>query len=353
MIQRQRTCGFTLVEVLVVIAIIGILVALLLPAVQAAREAARKAQCINNLRQVALAVSNYESATKYLPPAGLVGPPTPNCRLQDRHFNPQSAPQLSWLVLILPFIEEGGLYDQFDLTRDVFDQAPAEPQQRTVAAYLCPSDRADSRVFVRNGKRLAKGNVAAYGSPFRLEFSACWPGAVGGFTPGERKGQPLRRIKDGLTHTMLASEVRARDHEGDQRGAWSLPWVGSSLLAMDHESATSPGAMDLRRVPYIPHRMPANARFIQVPNKTSGDVHDHLYECLQPQLAAAVGMPCNVATGGRALIAAPRSLHPGGVNAMALDGHVGFILNDVDPFVMASIISIRDAQIVSITDAIR
>jgi prepilin-type N-terminal cleavage/methylation domain-containing protein len=346
--------AFTLVELLVVIAIIAILVALLLPAIQAAREAARRTQCANNLRQIALASLSFESARRYLPPAGIVGPPTPRCRMQDKHFNPQSSPQISWLVLILPYVEEAAVYDQFDLSRDIFGPSSGEPQSREIVTYMCPSDHARGRTFVRNNKVFAKGNIAAYGSPFRLEFSSCWPAALGGFTPGETAGQSLRRITDGVSKTVLATEVRARDQERDQRGAWALPWVGASLLAMDHESASPvPANTDLNDVPYVPHRQPANAQFIQVPNKESGNVHDHLYECVAPAQAALAGMPCNVATGGRALIAAPRSLHVGGVNAAALDGHVGYILNEVDPFVMACTISTRDAQPIEITGAIR
>lgn len=346
--------GFTLVELLVVIAIIGILVALLLPAVNGAREAARRTQCKNNLRQIGLATLNYESANGNMPAAGLVGPPPPVCRLSSKYFDPQSGLQMSWLVLILPFLEEQSLYDVFDFQRDILDQSPAEPQSREVSSYLCPSDSARGLVYIRNQKRISKANVAGYGSPFRLEFSPCWPGALGGSQPGKKRGQKLRRIKDGVSKTLLATEVRARPHERDQRGAWALPWAGSSLLAMDMEPMKPVGgAVDLRRVTYIPSANPRNPEFIQIPNKTHGDVHDHLYSCVRPREAAAIGMPCNLATGGRALIAAPRSLHPGGVNAVALDGHCGFIVNEVDPVMLARVVSIEDGLAVSIDDVIR
>ncbi len=91
-------CGFTLVELLVVIAIIGILVALLLPAIQAAREAARRAQCQNHLKQLALACINYESAKKHMPP-GFVS-------------QPHITEAWGWGVFILPYIEEQAIYDQ-------------------------------------------------------------------------------------------------------------------------------------------------------------------------------------------------------------------------------------------------
>ena len=94
--MRQTRSGFTLVELLVVIAIIGVLVALLLPAVQAAREAARRMQCQNNLKQLSLGCHNYMDANRVLPPGGLL------------------VNELAWRVFILPFIEEGAIYDEME-----------------------------------------------------------------------------------------------------------------------------------------------------------------------------------------------------------------------------------------------
>src|SRR3954471_20063556 len=94
--RRRAAPGFTLVELLVVIAIIGILVALLLPAIQAAREAARRTKCVNNLKNIGLACLNYESTKKSYPPSSTIA--------TDISTN-----GLSWEVLILPYIEEGGI----------------------------------------------------------------------------------------------------------------------------------------------------------------------------------------------------------------------------------------------------
>src|SRR5262245_29962927 len=100
----RATCpGFTLVELLVVIAIIGVLVALLLPAVQSAREAARRMQCQNHLKQIGLAVHSFEDVYKTLP----------HSRYDDRY---------TWAVEILPFIEQKTLYDQWDLTKRYYLQ---------------------------------------------------------------------------------------------------------------------------------------------------------------------------------------------------------------------------------------
>ncbi len=126
-VAYQGPRGFTLVELLVVIAIIGILIALLLPAVQAAREAARRAQCSNNLKQLGLALLNYEDTYKTLPPAAI------------------SSNELSWHVLILPFIEQLPLHQRFS-----FAQGGYNAQGRTAVgyparfnAYLCPSNGRD------------------------------------------------------------------------------------------------------------------------------------------------------------------------------------------------------------------
>ncbi|NOY40456.1 MAG: DUF1559 domain-containing protein [Planctomycetes bacterium] len=116
--HKQPLHGFTLVELLVVIAIIGVLVALLLPAVQAARDAARRVQCSNKLKQLGLALQNYESAHKLFPPGSIGGG------------------QHGLFSLILPYLEEGAIYGQIDLKGVTFD----DPQRYTViSTYICPS----------------------------------------------------------------------------------------------------------------------------------------------------------------------------------------------------------------------
>ena len=117
--------GFTLIELLVVIAIIGILIAMLLPAVQQAREAGRRTQCVDNLRQLALATLSYEAASGFSRRREL------SRRNKIKSFPPVKYPfvsadgqnQFSWAVLLLPFIEEQNLYDQFEFDRVIFDQS--------------------------------------------------------------------------------------------------------------------------------------------------------------------------------------------------------------------------------------
>ncbi len=162
-VLRSRRQAFTLVELLVVIAIIGILVGLLLPAVQAAREAARRMQCSNNLKQIGLAILNYESATKRLPPgscfyggAAEVGP-APFQRFAGAQGNRRHL-----LARILPFIENAALDAQFEGDRFPTDDArtldPANPAGGNqllrgvrIPGYLCPSDVEEAITASVNG----------------------------------------------------------------------------------------------------------------------------------------------------------------------------------------------------------
>jgi prepilin-type N-terminal cleavage/methylation domain-containing protein len=136
----RKTVGFTLVELLVVIAIIGILVALLLPAVQAAREAARRAKCVNNIRQIGIAVQNYHDARKYYPQYHAAIPPA-GMSASDYGANTgyKWAGPL-WTITIMPYMEEQALYDSFDKTTTMTNLANLKWIQTTVAGYVCPSN---------------------------------------------------------------------------------------------------------------------------------------------------------------------------------------------------------------------
>lgn len=357
----NRSRGFTIVELLVVIAIIGVLIALLSPATQAARESARRAQCANNMRQLALAVLNYESANKLLPPSGLadIEPDNilhPDSKYTVEIFNHTGGKQFSWLVLVLPYMEEQTLYDRFNFHNRAINQ-PAGAQLTFVNTMLCPSDSAQGRLYryqyatvgtssnpIKLAAQFAKGNYAAYASPFHLDLQLLFPGAL--VANGQRMGQ----IMGGNSRRLLLSEVRTLDDSADQRGAWVLPFAGSSLLAFDMHPVGWPYAhgdkgaevtAEVRlRANYEPNRDSIGKA--QPPN-CQGINMDTTEDCAQvSDLAQAMGMPCSQrdlhkqAPGVYGYIsAAPRSLHPCGVNAGYLDGHVTFLLNDVDETVMA------------------
>ncbi len=146
----RRSAGFTLIELLVVIAIIAVLISLLLPAVQSAREAARRAQCINNLKQIGLATLNFESTYAYLPPKGLVLPtPDPNADAQAAIPNIAA----SYLTLILPYMEQTTIFNQINLSQAASDTANIPPctgpgalhsgtnsvYSAAISTFLCPS----------------------------------------------------------------------------------------------------------------------------------------------------------------------------------------------------------------------
>lgn len=174
--MKYRRTGFTLVELLVVIAIIGVLVGLLLPAVQAAREAARRMQCGNNLKQISLGMHNYHDTFNVLPP---------------NFINQGPQVHWGWGLMMLPFIEQRPLYDQINPSLwgagggdPVHVPSPTNGLQATVATYLCPSN------VGLDGNNLNS-------SRFAVNFSA---------------------ILDGLSNTMLLAE---RDTHRRGGGAWA------------------------------------------------------------------------------------------------------------------------------------
>ncbi len=180
--------GFTLIELLVVIAIIGVLVALLLPAVQAAREAARRLQCVNNLKQMGLALHGYESATGSFPSgeiSTLVDPkwtiPAGNCNAAP----PELGPGWGLFALMAPYLEQGAVHNSLNFSLGIADPANQTTRQTRLSVYLCPSDPSPDSVSMYDC-----GNPAsAANSPVTL-LSDLAPSSYVGVLGGGNKNHP-------------------------------------------------------------------------------------------------------------------------------------------------------------------
>jgi prepilin-type N-terminal cleavage/methylation domain-containing protein/prepilin-type processing-associated H-X9-DG protein len=357
-----RRRGFTLVELLVVIAIIGILVALLLPAIQAAREAARRMSCQSNLHNLAIAVLNYENARKGLPAAA---PAIPNDGESWNTIDTGGADathsierQFSWIVRILGNIEEQALADQFKLDKNQRYDEPendlinaGNPQASQPGSLMCASDGARGRFYVSTtanayGLTFGKGNYAAFVSPIHV---VCMRTHPGGLTSETGK---LKSITDGMSKTLMLGEIRTRDTQRDSRGVWAAAWTGGSIIAYDMHTANAAGSGPETGCGAAPHTR--NMRYVPIPypgidcltpNSMPLGNEDKIHEIPPTETAAARldNMPAGP-DNGTWTAAAARSNHPGGVNTAYCDGSVTWINNDVDQFLMARMISINDGQ---------
>jgi prepilin-type N-terminal cleavage/methylation domain-containing protein/prepilin-type processing-associated H-X9-DG protein len=241
--SRAKT-GFTLVELLVVIAIIGILIALLLPAVQAAREAARRSQCANHFKQVGLAMHNYHGSHQTFPPGAIWWV----ANLTD------CAPVVStttyygfgWGTLILPFLEQGTLYEKFDFEIASHNHGPMHPTfpafqnnftlgATRINTYVCPSDPQGGELFAYTGvggatngsdpnEDFATSNMAGVADSENWTCSTNWPkhfSLVDGMM-GERLGCRIADVTDGASNTVMIAEVTQDSKKATWNGFW---WI--------------------------------------------------------------------------------------------------------------------------------
>ncbi|MEZ6119817.1 MAG: DUF1559 domain-containing protein [Pirellulaceae bacterium] len=187
----QNRPAFTLIELLIVVAIIAVLSAILLPAIQAAREAARRTQCGNNLRQLGLATQAYESAKATLPPPKL---------------GTQFENKGSTLVALLPYLDEASAYQQYNADLSILEENNLKITSQTIATFLCPSMTLPPSSQVKSCQPLAPASYVIssrtkYGSHSRLD------GAFKSPVEGRRYRLGFQHIKDGSSKTLLFGEV--------------------------------------------------------------------------------------------------------------------------------------------------
>ena len=243
-LNRTPARGFTLVELLVVIAIIGILVALLLPAIQAAREAARRTQCTNKMKQLGLAVLNYESAKKSLPLAytpnnSFTVPKTGVCN-GTASTAPVStgAAHHSFHTFILPYIEEGSVYDSIDLKTDWFFPTAVNGKINLTATskdleeFLCPSVEARPGTYTTDYTVISDIDEAKYCTQVETPGIAKTKRAVDRLI-GMITDTPtsLRKVSDGTSKTIMLVESAGRpNHYVKNRTLKNLMWEENTSL---------------------------------------------------------------------------------------------------------------------------
>lgn len=253
---NNRANAFTLVELLVVIAIMGILIALLLPAVNAARESARRAACSNNIKQLGQAALGYEQLNKAFPPAM-------NCVTENKYESPDESGVLeNWIVRILPNLDQATLYeDIYNLMRpnrlstgasystkviNTIDKNVTSSKDSSITMkacretvmpiLLCPSDAVSNRIQFESKKSSFTASRCNYGANMGLKqpkmlYGSNWsiPNNRGVMGPGQSLS--ATDISDGASNTILVAELRAGITSSDPRGTWCLGGPGASAIA--------------------------------------------------------------------------------------------------------------------------
>jgi prepilin-type N-terminal cleavage/methylation domain-containing protein/prepilin-type processing-associated H-X9-DG protein len=344
--MSSRRRGFTLIELLVVIAIIGVLIALLLPAVQAAREAARRSQCVNNLKQLGLAVHNYHSTNNAMPPLygnfGAAGDPSA----------PNGEWPLGWAVALLPYLEQQPLFNSANYSQGVFNAININTISSTkLSVLVCPSEP------LRQGPWLTvtwTNYHANFGGPSMI---AGWDGAIVPFN-GDPSGFP------GISNTVTNSNSGTFGFEGFSDGTSQTAMFSEKLIGLNGFVPIPPGQPKANRVTYqtsfnstwdnnsqalaqqflsICKSIPATTQPTNPTQWTgaawngshAGTLHFNAYN----HFNTPNGLSCVAANswggppGGFNDIITATSAHPAGVNVCMADGSVKFAKDTISPTV--------------------
>lgn len=323
MFNFVRRRAFTLVELLVVIAIIGILIALLLPAVQAAREAARRAQCTNNLKQLGLALHNYHDTYKKFPSLGQ-GTEEGGTVYAESNYG-----HLSGVAVLLPFMEQGPVYDQLTSPQASPGPWPAwgpvpwyggtfAAFNADIGSFICPSDNAPFKTgpYANQGNTnycFSVGDDIDIGSRGRTDPRGIF---------GAESFMSIADIRDGTSNTIAMSEMVVSRGSGNNIHG-NYVWqtgndlrdnpAGNCLVYKEGNliSSAAPGTHDIRGVAWAWGCMVASGFNTVLPPNSIG--------CKNGQNE-----------WGNDALFPPDSYHPGGVNGLLADGSVTFISNTID-----------------------
>lgn len=324
---KQAWRGFTLVELLVVIAIIGVLVALLLPAIQAARESARRQQCQSNLRQLSVGLANFESAKGAYPPAFEFTASADPANVAATQIGP------NWAVRMLPFCEQQAIYNLIDQSVKVpgtwKGQAPpqlahaknAPVRTAVISVFRCPTDVNNDTPLELGTSAIpqiwARGNYAANAGngPLLLGYAGAITGPdSAGWLDGKRRGvigpnvaAKMKDLTDGASNTILLGEVRAGFNNVDRRGTWALGQAGASVLFWFGSTGDANG----------PNACNDSADDVGGPELAD---LDHMREDCMPDYTRDHSNDQ----------ATTRSSHPGGVNIGMADGSAHFISTSIE-----------------------
>jgi prepilin-type N-terminal cleavage/methylation domain-containing protein/prepilin-type processing-associated H-X9-DG protein len=375
--RPKRRGGFTLIELLVVIAIIGILIALLLPAVQSAREAARRAQCVNNMKQIGLATLNFENVNKHLPPDVQYLAPqyNPDTDSSVTGSNPlPNQENAGFLTLILPYLEQQNVYNQINFNRSAFDQVNVPPltgsgslysgvgqcsaYMTTINAFLCPSSPAPPSINYYNCAYSGYGN--GNGSPLSSPPTQIW-GRTDYFpTPGFHSGI-LQLLGFDASGVAVLSGDRGTICDQSQRSASGLvsqppPKTtladvtdGTSNTMIVAEGAGRPVGYNHNRQIYNSEvdGLPVDGAIEPVSGGGGAWADPFSFAHLAGSWASGVrgnGGTCMInCTSNNEIFA----FHPGGANVLFGDGSVHFLKESINPRVVVYLISRSGGEAIS------